>query len=558
MRNKIWFVFISMYLFLGTALAGPVFNPVKSASCDTINLYGGPGILEGKFETAGGLADQQGWTTLDNTAPAVTYWTIDQYQAANLDPGTPGNHAWWCGEMFEACPEKDDLAGGYGDNWNTSLGWSFPVLDNSLPAVVTITAVLNSDTEPGYDYTYLRAITAQDAINLLILDEVWVGLAVQETFTYQPGDFLGESSDQVQLRFSFESDPAWSDEDCLWPTVGAVQVDQIQVTIQQQGLPDIVSPVETCEPGDPNSWEPLPIVGVGDFAQLWSGLDDLDPDQDNHSPQWAFLDDGEIVPGTDGSYCEYDYWCYGPDNLVVNMHGGLLGPGNYLNNSVISPPIALPAGDFSELLISLDAYLHNEINQTYFDPVYLGWVLESTADPAASSGWTAYENAFAQVRDDGSYERLTGSVPVVALEPGALFVRLVVSAGQIPIWDWGIHYPTPAPYFDNVRLQAVTADPASPVDLQSSTLQVSCSPNPFNPAVEISWYLPQSSDLSIRIYDLSGALVRTLLAGPAGSGNDSVVWRGDDDRGQCVSAGVYFCRVTAGAEDVVRKLVLLK
>ena len=69
------------------------------------------------------------------------------------------------------------------------------------------------------------------------------------------------------------------------------------------GLPDQIGGIETCQPGDPVLWTPVSGLGCGNFGQLMADLDDIDEDVDNHSPQWIFIDDGVIVPGTGGSPC---------------------------------------------------------------------------------------------------------------------------------------------------------------------------------------------------------------------------------------------------------------
>ena len=120
-----------------------------STIVDTVDIYGGPGTLEGTFQTVDGLPDRQGWTTSDGTVLGQDFWNISPFNASNLDPEVTDNNAWWCGQDFPACP--NDTVGGYGNSWNTSLAWEGVVTDNSLPAIVTVTGILNNDTEPGYD-----------------------------------------------------------------------------------------------------------------------------------------------------------------------------------------------------------------------------------------------------------------------------------------------------------------------------------------------------------------------------------------------------------------------
>jgi hypothetical protein len=84
-------------------------------------------------------------------------------------------------------------------------------------------------------------------------------------------------------------------------------------------------------------------------------------------------------------------------------------------------------------------------------------------------------------------------------------------------------------------------------------------PNPFNPATVIRYDLPRPAEVNIRIYDLSGRLVRVLLddAGQE-AGHLSARWDGRDDLGRAVGSGVYFYELVADGEALRKKMVLLK
>jgi hypothetical protein len=536
-----------------------------STILDTLDLYGGPGILEGTFQTAGGLPDSQGWTTSDGTASVHDSWNISPYKAANLDPQVTDNNAWWCGQEFPAC--SNDTVGGYGNDWYTSLAWEGVVTDSSLPATVTVTGILNNDTEPGYDFTRLNFATAGPQFHdTMVLDGTVVGLDFSESFTYNPGDYLGDLG-EVMVRLTFRSDADWSDEDCYYPSNGAVQVDNLQVTISQTGYPDLVSPAETCEPGDPVQWEIIPNKGYGNFAQLWTDLQDDDPVADNFSPQWAFIDDGIIEPDTGGTKCRLGTGCYGPDSLVVDIWGGLqnnLVPG--LKNHVTSPAIELPIPTglpdtpdlvLDELILSADAYFHCDPACASF--MALGFDILSTADPAGQENWVVAGLPLFYIADGPEYKRISRVFSLDSLVPGALFVKIRITADDIRMsYCWTALFSTPAPYFDNVRLQAGLKDSASPVPEMPGGFQISLHPNPFNPAVEIRWFLPRDGELEILVYDISGRLVRSLVKEIAIAGPGSVMWQGDDDQGQSVPAGVYFCKVRNAGETLVQKMTLLK
>ena len=84
-------------------------------------------------------------------------------------------------------------------------------------------------------------------------------------------------------------------------------------------------------------------------------------------------------------------------------------------------------------------------------------------------------------------------------------------------------------------------------------------PNPFNPSTSISFVVPKSSRVVLAVYDVTGALVRRLIdEAVAPSGRRAVHWDGTNNRGEPVSSGTYFYRLTVGKRSVSRKMLLLK
>ncbi len=84
------------------------------------------------------------------------------------------------------------------------------------------------------------------------------------------------------------------------------------------------------------------------------------------------------------------------------------------------------------------------------------------------------------------------------------------------------------------------------------------SPNPFNPVTTIEYHVPNESPVSVRVHDVAGRLVRTLVDGPVEAGRHAVVWDGRNDSGEQVGSGVYFCSMEAADYRSARKMVLLK
>ncbi len=86
-------------------------------------------------------------------------------------------------------------------------------------------------------------------------------------------------------------------------------------------------------------------------------------------------------------------------------------------------------------------------------------------------------------------------------------------------------------------------------------------PNPFNPTTTIEYWVPGGSGktaVSVVIYDVRGARVRTLVEGAEPAGRYTATWDGRTDAGAPASSGIYFYRMTAPGFADVRKMVLLK
>ena len=84
-------------------------------------------------------------------------------------------------------------------------------------------------------------------------------------------------------------------------------------------------------------------------------------------------------------------------------------------------------------------------------------------------------------------------------------------------------------------------------------------PNPFNPTTSIEYAVGERGFVTLRIYDVSGRVVRTLVSDTRDPGKVHVaVWDGRDERGRSVSSGVYFYRLEARNLVQTRKMVLLK
>ena len=94
-------------------------------------------------------------------------------------------------------------------------------------------------------------------------------------------------------------------------------------------------------------------------------------------------------------------------------------------------------------------------------------------------------------------------------------------------------------------------------------VNVNSYPNPFNPTTELHVQLSRAffssgDPLSIRIYDVTGALVRELYATRPNGVDVRVQWDGRDSVGRDVASATYFGVVRAGKAMVAQKLSMIK
>ena len=78
-------------------------------------------------------------------------------------------------------------------------------------------------------------------------------------------------------------------------------------------------------------------------------------------------------------------------------------------------------------------------------------------------------------------------------------------------------------------------------------------PNPFNPSTVIRFQLPTAATVSLKIFDVLGREIQTLIEQKLTTGNYSAKWDGSH-----FASGVYFCRLQAGDFVQTKKLLLLK
>lgn len=133
---------------------------------------------------------------------------------------------------------------------------------------------------------------------------------------------------------------------------------------------------------------------------------------------------------------------------------------------------------------------------------------------------------------------------------------------------WGA-IPTSAMFHGSVDYRPyLTSDPvpdlapAKPVETPPVFALAQNYPNPFGMFSEktrIRYAIPSSErKVVLKVYDVSGRLVRTLVDGVREADQYVATWDGRSDRGDRAAPGIYFCRLEFGSQSVTKKMVLLR
>lgn len=153
-----------------------------------------------------------------------------------------------------------------------------------------------------------------------------------------------------------------------------------------------------------------------------------------------------------------------------------------------------------------------------------------------------------------------GTMVLLAKKPGTTFGNSIFYRPSTASW---IYYTDGAGNIWLNRIRAIVEIPTGIGTEEVELLPVAYSleqnyPNPFNPETVISFSLPRTGNVRIKVYDVLGKEIKTILSEERMAGNHKIYWNATDDYGRRVSSGVYFYTISSGDFVQTKKMVLMK
>ncbi|HXX62217.1 MAG TPA: T9SS type A sorting domain-containing protein, partial [Bacteroidota bacterium] len=195
-------------------------------------------------------------------------------------------------------------------------------------------------------------------------------------------------------------------------------------------------------------------------------------------------------------------------------------------------------------------------------------IQEITVSPSGSvyayRRWTAGENVFCLINERTLAFTATLSVPVatLGLDSSRTYYLTDLQSGEVISGTPFVLAAVPVPMQALSTRMFILADTVTNVTSVASapgaeapaTLSLAQNfPNPFNPATTLSFDVPEQGSVSLKVYDILGREVRTLIDGQLRAGHYQMPFDGT-----ALASGVYFYRLQFGTHMLVKKMLLLK
>lgn len=254
----------------------------------------------------------------------------------------------------------------------------------------------------------------------------------------------------------------------------------------------------------------------------------------------------------------FDDFSAGIGNWTMTTYQGTSCPwrasdttGRYLMPATSSSPVLATDQQLCGM-VSTSATLTSSINCTSAFNVWLEW--DNDWRPSDFT-WNADNATVYYSTDDGVTWSTVDSFPHwYPLRGAHMFYSMPAAAGtpalklqfRSYLLPWGMTIPSWWA-IDNVKIRG---DVVTGVDQISTPMPIEFAlsqnyPNPFNPSTTIRYSLPEQSNVTLKVFNILGQEVTTLVNDVQTAGHNAVVWNGRNAAGSVVCTGTYFYQLTA-------------
>jgi hypothetical protein len=298
-------------------------------------------------------------------------------------------------------------------------------------------------------------------------------------------------------------------------------------------------------------WEnPFPPAGAYDYRIL-NGVGPYDVSAGDTAHFWMAYVVGE-------GYYEHSHELYDLGTLVQHVFDARA----FFNSGMAIPASAVPPRA-PDLDPDLDADITGDIVRIHWAPY------ENIPGGATADSFIVYASTAGKLGPWESVGRFDYSVTETDFALGTTCTYFWVEAYDTGNERGSNRYALTSHLYERDYSGAVRADENSLICVASpfagvkperpaNDILIANHPNPFGPATTISYSISRPVDVRLRIYDVSGSLVRTLVDEPKIVGEYRLYWDGRDGRAMEVPPGVYFLRLEAGDQVRTRTVVLVK
>ncbi|MFZ1947489.1 MAG: M28 family peptidase [bacterium] len=208
-----------------------------------------------------------------------------------------------------------------------------------------------------------------------------------------------------------------------------------------------------------------------------------------------------------------------------------------------------PVLDLSDCLNATVRYHRWYSNDTGSNPEADDWVVDVSAD--SGNTWVRIELLESSDRAWGYIERdLAAYIELTSL---VRFRFVAADTGSGSIVEAGLDDFSIVSYQD-ASSGVAAGDPTGPARIALAKN----APNPFRGETSLKLSVAGATEVTLRIVDVTGREVATLLASQKVAGSRTLTWDGTNRAGDRVAAGVYFCELAAGRERLLRKITLVR